>query len=342
MKQILKSGFPVIGMFVWIGLFCQSSYAQYPTFGKVVKEDPSFDKLINSEARIEVLSGGFVWSEGPVWNAQNSSILFTDVPKNTIYEWKEKGGISVFMNPSGYTGVTEYSDEPGANGLTIDNGVLYACEHGDRRISKMSLSKGGKQTVSDGYQGRRLNSPNDLALHPLSKQVYFTDPPYGLKLKEKDPTREVAHFGVYRVNGNGMTELLISDLTRPNGIAFSPDGKILYVAVSDPEKAFIMSYPVLASGKVGAGKILYDATPMVKQKLPGLPDGLKIDQDGNIWTTGPGGVLVISPEGKLLGRIETGRPTANCAWGDDGSTLYITAQNYLCRIRTLTRGANWK
>lgn len=328
-------------MLCWAAL-SEGVRAQYPTFGNVVVEDPAFEKLIDPQAKIEVLSGGFTWAEGPVWNPEHSSVLFTDVPKNTIYQWKEKEGISVFLNPSGYTGVGRYSDEPGANGLVILDGRLFACEHGDRRVSVMSLTKGGKQTLSDNFEGKRLNSPNDLVLHPVSGQVYFTDPPYGLEKKADDPTREVKHFGVYRIAGNGTTELLIADLTRPNGVAFSPDGRILYVAVSDPEKAHIMAYPVLPDGKTGKGKLLYDATPLVKQKLPGLPDGLKIDRDGNIWTTGPGGVLVLSPAGKLLGRIETGRPTANCAWGDDGTTLYITAHQYLCRISTRTKGAGWK
>lgn len=319
------------------------AFTQLPTLGKVVYLEESFEQLIARDASIEVLAGGFTWTEGPVWSKERGSLLFSDVPGNAIFEWKEKGGVSVFLNPSGYTGVGVYSDEPGSNGLIIDsNGNLVACEHGDRRVSSMPLAKGGKRTISDSYQGKRLNSPNDVAEHPVSKEIYFTDPPYGLPKKAGDPTREISIFGVYRVKGSGETELLISDLSRPNGVAFSPDGKTLYVAVSDPERSVIMSYPVLGNGGAGEGKVLFDATPMVKQGMPGLPDGLKTDSRGNIWTTGPGGVLVLSPSGKLLGRIETGRPTANCAWGDDGSTLYITAQHYLCRIRTQAKGAGWK
>ena len=317
--------------------------AQYPTFGKVEFLDKKMEKLIGKEAAIEVLSGGFSWVEGPAWHPASKSVLFADIPKNTIYRWNEKEGISVFLNPSGYTGLGPYSDEPGANGLWVDEDrTLLACEHGDRRVSSMSPGKGGKRTLSDNYEGKRLNSPNDLARHPVSGELYFTDPPYGLEKKADDPTRELSVCGVYRISREGVTRLVVSDLTRPNGVAFSPDGATMYVAVSDPEKAFVMSYPVLQGGDVGKGKVLFDATPMVKQGLPGLPDGLKVDRDGNIWTTGPGGVLILSPEGTLLGRIETGRPTSNCAWGDDGSTLYITAQHYLCRIRTLTKGAGWK
>lgn len=333
-----------IALLFWVGPGLQTvMIAQsLPVIGKVVVEDPQFEKLVAKDAVVEVLAGGFVWAEGPVWVKDRQSVLFTDVPKNTIYEWSATGGLSVFLTPSGYTGAGVYSDEPGANGLLIDDaGNLVACEHGDRRVSVMPLAKGGKRTVADQYEGKKLNSPNDVAQHPVTKALYFTDPPYGLEKKENDPKRELDFFGVYRVDGKGRVALVAGDLTRPNGVAFSPDGKILYVAVSDPERAHIMASPLTAEGKAGKGKILFDATPMVKMGRPGLPDGLKTDVEGNIWTTGPGGVLVISPEGKLLGRIETGRPTANCAWGDDGSTLYITAHQYLCRIRTRTKGAGW-
>lgn len=325
------------------GMSAPAAYGQYPTFGKLIFQEPEMKNLLDENAVIEVLAGGFVWTEGPVWLEKNQALLFSDVPKNTIFQWKEKEGVTVFLKPSGYTGLGEYSHEPGSNGLTIDSqGNLIACEHGDRRISSMSLEKGGKRTLSDSYRGKRLNSPNDVAIHPVSGEVYFTDPPYGLAKNANDPTREQPHFGVYRIRKNGETELLVSDLTRPNGIAFSPDGKTLYVAVSDPQRAHIMAYPVQADGTTGPGKILYDATPLVRQGLPGLPDGLKLDRQGNIWTTGPGGVLILNAQGKLLGRIDTGRPTANCAWGEDGTVLYITAQNYLCRIKTRTKGAGWK
>lgn len=343
----MKNSFNTVRLLLCVllagGMSSSAAYGQYPTFGKLIFQEPELKNLLDENAVIEVLAGGFVWTEGPVWLEKNQALLFSDVPKNTIFQWKEKEGVSIFLKPSGYTGLGEYSHEPGSNGLTIDpQGNLIACEHGDRRISSMSLEKGGKRTLSDSYQGKRLNSPNDVAIHPVSGEVYFTDPPYGLAKNADDPTREQPHFGVYRIRKNGETDLLVSDLTRPNGIAFSPDGKTMYVAVSDPQRAHIMAYSVRADGKTGPGKIFYDATPLVRQGLPGLPDGLKLDRQGNIWTTGPGGVLILNAQGKLLGRIDTGRPTANCAWGDDGSVLYITAQNYLCRIKTRTKGAGWK
>ena len=318
--------------------------SSYPTLGKIIKYDNALDKLISPDAKIEVLSSGYIWTEGPVWVKSGNYLLFSDVPANIIYQWKQgenEGEVSVFLKPSGYTGTGIYSNEPGSNGLIINQkGELVACEHGDRRVSSMPLSKGGKRTLADNFEGKRFNSPNDIIQHS-NGAYYFSDPPYGLPQQEKDPSREL-DYNVFRIGIDGKVSQIINDLNRPNGLAFSPDEKILYVAQSDPEKAFIMAYPVNSDGSVGKGKIFYDATSAVKEgKLKGLPDGLKIDKQGNIFTTGPGGVLVITPEGKLLGIINTGEATANCAWGDDGSTLYITADMYLCRIKTLTKGVGF-
>ena len=317
------------------------SSAQNKSIGQITRLDPALDKIIENNARIEVIGDGFLWSEGPVWVKNGGYLLFSDVPANTIYQWKEGEKITEFLKPSGYTGILPYSEEPGSNGLIINNlGQLISCEHGDRRISAMPLAIGGKQTLSDNYLGKRFNSPNDI-VQKSNGDYYFTDPPYGMPKKDKDPSRETALFGVYRIAKNGVVSLIIKDLTRPNGLAFSPDEKTLYVAQSDPDRAYLMAYPMLADGKVGKGKIFYDATPMVKQGLKGLPDGLKIDKKGNIFTTGPGGILVISPKGKLLGKIETGEATANCAFGNDGSVLYITSDRYLLRIQTKTVGVGF-
>lgn len=312
--------------------------SSYPTLGKIIKYDNALDKLIASDAKIEVLASGYIWTEGPVWVKNGNYLLFSDVPANTIFKWKENEGVNIFLTPSGYTGTGMYSNEPGSNGLIINQkGELVACEHGDRRVSAMPLSNGGKRTLADNFQGKKFNSPNDVVQHS-SGAYYFTDPPYGLPKQEKDSSIELL-FGVYRIGTDGKVSQVISDLNRPNGLAFSPDEKILYVAQSDPARAIIMAYPVQADGSLSKGKVFYDATPAVKEgKLIGLPDGLKIDKQGNIFTTGPGGVLVISAEAKLLGIINTGEATANCAWGDDGSTLYITADMYLCRIKTLVKG----
>lgn len=330
---------------VLIQLLASSSFSQaqpmYPTLGKVIYDDPRLEKLIPKTSAVEMLASGFVWSEGPVWVKDGGYLLFSDVPQNTIFKWSEKEGLSTYLKPSGYTGHGEYGDEPGSNGLTLDKeGRLIACEHGDRRVSAMPLTGGGKVTLADRYQGKRFNSPNDVVQHS-NGSYYFTDPPYGLPKKDRDPMREIDEFGVYRIAPDGKVTRLIDNLTRPNGLAFSPDGKTLYVAQSDPDKAIWMAYPVQTDGHLGAGRLLYDATPMSKKGMRGLPDGLKVDQQGNLWATGPGGVLILTPEGQLLGRIDTGQATANCAWGEDGKTLYITADGYLCRIRTSVAGAGW-
>ena len=322
-----------------------ATFAQnnYPTLGKVIRIDPSMDKLISSDARIEVLSSGYQWTEGPVWIKNGGYLLFSDVPANTIYRWKEGDkSASSFLKPSGYTGMGRYSNEPGSNGLIINQkGELVACEHGDRRITAMPLTLGGKLSLADNFQGKRFNSPNDIVQHS-SGAYYFTDPPYGLDKHENDPTRESDIFGVYRIGTDGKVSIATAELQRPNGLAFSPDEKILYVAQSDPDRAIIMAYSVQSDGSLGKGKVFYDATPVVKEgKLKGLPDGLKLDKKGNLFATGPGGILIISPEAKLLGRIDMNEPTANCAWGDDGSTLYITANMHLCRIKTLTVGVGF-
>jgi gluconolactonase len=318
---------------------CGQEASNYPTIGKIVRESPLLDQLLATDARIEVLASGFEWSEGPVWIQEEGCLLFSDIPNNAIMKWKAGEGVSTYLKPAGYTGVGEYGDEPGSNGLLLDKqGSLVMCEHGDRRMSVMSKGN-GKRTLVDNFQGKRLNSPND-AVYRSNGDLYFTDPPYGLPKKWDDPRRELDFCGVFRLSADGKLSLLTREMTRPNGIAFSPDEKTLYVAQSDPQQAIIRAFTVLTDGSVGKSRVFYDATPMVKQ-MKGLPDGLKVDAKGNLFATGPGGVLILSPEGKLLGRIDTGEATSNCAWGDDGSTLYITADMYLCRVRTKTKGAGW-
>ena len=308
---------------------------QKQTVGKIISLDPKFYELIDSNATIEVLADGFGWSEGPVWIKDGNYLLFSDVKKNIIFKWKEGEGATPYFQPSGYTGSGKYSDEPGSNGLILNNmGELVACEHGDRRVSAMSLQTKAKRTLTDNYKGRKLNSPNDI-IQKSNGDYYFTDPPYGLPGQK---STEV--LGVYRLAKNGAVTLLIENLT-PNGLAFSPDEKILYVNQSLPDKAYIYAYDVKDDGTLVNGRLFFDATPMVKQGLPGLPDGLKVDKKGFIFSTGPGGVLVLSPQGKLLGRIDTLQPTANCAWGNNGSVLYITANNLLCRIQTKTMGVGF-
>jgi gluconolactonase len=268
-------------------------------------------------------------------------LLFSDIPRNSVFRWKEGQGISLFLKPSGYTGSVFYGLEPGCNGLLLDSkGQLVSCEHGDRRVSVLTKG-GGKRTLVDNYQGKRLNSPND-GCFKSNGDLYFTDPIYGLPNRWDDPRRELDFCGVYRLSKDGKLTLLTTEMTRPNGIAFSPDEKTLYVAQSDPEAAIWKSFPVKEDGTLGKSKLLHDATKAVTDGLPGLPDGMKVDKEGNLFATGPGGVYVFSAAGKLLGRLDTGERTANVGWGGDGSVLYICADSYLCRIQTSTKGAGWK
>ena len=307
--------------------------------GVIERKDPAFDAIIPKDAIIEILAGGFDWSEGPVWVAdkEGGHLLFSDIPKNMIWKWSEKGGLKEFLKPSGYTGKDAFTGkEPGSNGLALDkDGKLILCQHGDRRLSR--LVEGKFVTLVDKYDGKRLNSPNDLTFKK-NGDIYFTDPPYGLPDQMKDKGKELDFQGVYRLDTKGKLTLLTKEMSRPNGIAFSPDEKTLYVANSDPELAIWKAFPVKDDGTLGEGKVFFDTTQLVKDKKPGLPDGMKVDQAGNVFATGPGGVFVFDKTGKHLGTLATGVPTANCGFGDDGSTLYITADKNLVRVKTKTKG----
>jgi len=336
MHKLLLS---VAAMALLVG--CQSSNSKGPktslsgsTLGGLEVEDQKFYELVPKDAKIEKLAEGFGWAEGPVW--MGNFVVFSDVIGNTAYKWQQGKGLSVFMKPSGYTGSIPRGGEPGSNGLTRDpQGRLVMCEHGDRRVSR--VENGRKVTLVDRYMGKRLNSPNDV-IFKSNGDMYFTDPPYGLEGKNDDPKKELDFNGVYRYSKDGILTLLTKDLTFPNGLAFSPDEKTLYVAVSDPKKAVWMAYDVKPDGTIANSRIFYDATKSVGDEHPGLPDGMKVDKAGNLFATGPGGVWVFTPQGKLLGKINPGQKTANCAWGDDGSTLYLTAHMFFCRIKTNTSG----
>ncbi|HXY38704.1 MAG TPA: SMP-30/gluconolactonase/LRE family protein [Vicinamibacteria bacterium] len=309
----------------------------YRTIGRVERKDPRLDVLVPPGAVIEVLAEGFVWSEGPVWDQAHGRLLFSDVRSNVAHAWSEKDGASVFLRPSGTT-EPERPDlrEPGSNGLTFDaKGRLVMCQHGNRQVAR--LEDGKFVTLADRFEGKRFNSPNDL-VYARDGALYFTDPPYGLPKTFDDPGREIGWNGVYRLSPDGRLTVLIKDLKAPNGIGLSPDGKILYVGQSDPDRPVVMAYDLHADGTVANGRVFFDATPL-RQMGPGVPDGMKVDAAGNVFTTGPGGVLVLTAKGEYLGTIVTGEPTANCGFGDaDRSTLYITANHTLCRVRTKTRG----
>jgi len=303
------------------------------TIGHVEVLAPELEQFVDSETKIEVLAGGFTWTEGPVWvgEPEDGHLLFSDIPRNSIYRWSSSRGIELFMRPSGYTGTAYYGLEPGSNGLCLDpQGRLTMCEHGDRRISVLTHG-GGKRTLVDSYQGSRLNSPNDLTFDK-NGNIYFTDPIYGLPERAADPRRELDFCGVYRLAPDGKLTLLTKAMTRPNGVGLSPDEQTLYVAQSDPDNPIWMAFPINENGSLGDGKQLHSAKDAM-QEYPGLPDGLAVAGDGTIFGSGPGGIYVMTPDGKLLGRIITGGRTSNCTFDKNQTTLYITADSYLCRVK---------
>jgi len=315
-----------------------------PDAPRIDRLDPALDRLIDPTAEIEVLAEGYDWSEGPIWVKEDGGyLLFSDVPQNVVHKWKAGEGAKPYLKPSGYTGTEPRGGEMGSNGLTLDpDGRLVHCQHGDRRVARMDAPLTAPQpkfaALADRYDGKRFNSPNDVIFHS-SGDLYFTDPPYGMPRQFEDPGREIPFQGVYRRGRDGTVTLLTREMTRPNGLAFSPDERVLYVAQSDSASAIWRAFDVKPDGTLGSSRVLFDATAMTKTKtLKGLPDGLKIDVDGNLFATGPGGVLVITPQGKHLGTILTGQATANCAFGDDGRTLYMTADMYLMRVRLKTKG----
>lgn len=307
--------------------------AQSPkTLGRIEQLDPMLDKYVAPEAEIEVLAGGFTWTEGPLWitDDRGGHLLFSDIPRNSIFRWSADRGVELFMRPSGYTGVSFYGLEPGSNGLALDaEGRLTACEHGDRRVSVLTRS-GGKRTLVDNFEGKRLNSPNDLVFDS-DGCIFFTDPPYGLPERADDVRRELDFCGVYRLDPDGTLALLTKQLDRPNGIGLSPDESTLYVAQSDPSRPIWMSFPINDDKTLGEGTELLSAKRFMSE-FPGLPDGLAVHDDGTIFGSGPGGVYVISAEGKLLGRLITGGRTSNCAFDENADFLYITADSNLCRV----------
>ena len=338
MKQLAA----LTAIFVASNVCDAQNTTNFPTIGHVDRFDTAVDALIAKDAKIEVLCGGFDWAEGPVWVPEDGNkfggyVLFSDIPPNKVVKWQEGVGSSTFLQPSGYTGVADYGREPGSNGLALDGaGRLVSCEHGDRRISVLTRG-GGKMTLADRWDGKRFNSPNDLAIR-RNGDIFFTDPIYGLPQREKDPMREIDFCGVYRLQKDGTVTLQSRDISRPNGIGFSPDEKILYVANSGGP--VWQAFPVKDDGNVAEPQAFFDSSK--DDRIPNSGgDGLKVDQAGNVFATGAGGVLIISPDGKLLGRIVTGERIANVGWGNDGSVLYLTSDMYLCRIQTKTKGAGW-
>ncbi len=338
------------GNFIWVRSATLEFYKTHsvgaPQFVRteILKADPTLDEIVPSNAQLEKIAGGFLFTEGPVWVPRKESVpgylLFSDPNNNTIYRWSSDGQVSVFRTKSGYSGLNigEYR-QPGSNGLALDKqGRLTINQHGNRRVIRVE-PRGNITVLADRYDGKRLNSPNDL-VYRSDGALYFTDPPFGLPKAFDDPRKELPFQGVYRLSRDGRLTLLITDIKAPNGIAFSPDEKTLYVTDVDLKRAAWLAYEVKADGTVTNGRVFFDATRWRKDPFFG-PDGLKIDKAGNLFGARPGGISVFAPDGAHLGSIETGTSVSNLAWGDDGSTLYITGGSALYRVRLLTTGTGF-
>ncbi|MGI4864891.1 MAG: SMP-30/gluconolactonase/LRE family protein [Janthinobacterium lividum] len=336
--------------FCCLGLACglasaaaQAPVPKYLTTGRVVRQSPALDQVLAPGAKLEIISSGHAHIEGPVWVPDSSMLLFSDTKTRTIYRWKEQGGRTKFLENSGYTGRMPYSQEPASNGLALDGqGNLLICEHGDRRLAMLPLSqKSGKRTLTDNFQGKRYNSPNDVIAAP-DGSLYFTDPPFGLPKQDKDPMREIPYAGVFRRTPDGQVTAAITDVAYANGLAFSPDGRTLYISNADSLRPVILAYEVGKNGKIGKSRTFFDMASLPKTRFKEVPDGLKVDQAGNVYAAGVGGLLILSPQGQLLGTIDPGEVVANSAWGDDGHSLYLMATTFVCRIKTLAQGVPGK
>jgi gluconolactonase len=311
----------------------------YRSVGTIHREGNALDGLVAPGTAIERLADGFQWSEGPVWVPQGSYLLLSDVPANKMYRWSERDGLSVFLEPSGYTGTEKgIFREPGSNGLIRGDGnSILLADHGNRAIARLDLSTRSKSFLATQFQGKKFNSPNDL-VRASDGSIYFTDPPYGLEGLDQSPHKELPFNGVYRLLPSGEVELVDDRLTFPNGIILSPDERTLYVAVSDPKAAQIHAYSLDRSGRPTSRRLFADMTELARGGLPGLPDGMAIDAEGNLYATGPGGVHIFNPQGGRLGRIDTGTAVANCAFGEDGKTLFLASNHFLARVRTRVAG----
>ena len=316
-------------------LFISCSKKEERTLGSIERIDPSLDAIVDDNAKVEIIAEGFEWSEGPLWLKDQNMLIFSDVPKNIVYKWTEGKAAETYLTPSGYTGENSpYSGEEGSNGLFLSNdGKLVLCQHGDRKVSLMDAPLDAPAAkflpLADNFEGKKLNSPNDGTFNSKG-DLFFTDPPYGLPKQAEDSTKEIPFQGVYRVS-NHQIVLLTDSVTRPNGIALFPGEKTLIVANSDPAKAVWYTFDLAENDSITNGRVFYDATANTSEK--GLPDGLKIDKQGNVFATGPGGVWIFNKDGKVLGKIKIPEATSNCALSPDEKTLYVTADMYVVRIK---------
>jgi len=306
--------------------------------GKIEIYDEMAAAIIDSNATMEVIGRNFTWSEGPLWIAAKQLLLFSDVPENKIFQWKSGDSTKLYLTPSGYTDTAKRDGENGSNGLALDiEGRLLLCQSGNRHVARLNTSFDAPTPdftiLASNYNGKKFNSPNDLVADSRNN-IYFTDPIYGLPKKENDPTRELTFEGVYKIDMAGKTTLLIDSIPRPNGVALSLNEKILYIASSDNIKPRWYAYQLDENGDIVSGGVLLDAAPLKeKATIKQGPDGMKIDKYGNIFSSGPDGINIISPEGKRLALIKIyNRPASNCAFNETKDVLYITADDLLLKV----------
>jgi gluconolactonase len=324
-----------IQLFLILLFFSAFGQDAKPPSGSIEFISNELSNIIKKDAKVEVIADGFQFTEGPLWFEKEKMLLLSDVPGNTIYKWTEANGKEVFVKPGGYTGTTKRGGFMGPNGMVLTpEGKLWVCQHGDRRIAEMNASLNSPAsrftTVVGEYDGKKLNSPNDLFLGK-NGDLYFTDPAYGFEKGPKDPKKEIPFQGVYKIDKAGKVTLLLDSIESPNGIGIMPGGKTLLVSNSDFKKRRLYAYAIGSDGSLTNGKIFYDAS---QEQAQGLCDGFKIDKNGNVFATGPGGIWIFTKTGKLIGKIKlTGVTASNCALTPDGKTLYITAVQYLLRVK---------
>lgn len=316
---------------------CFSLRAQQakPDIGTIEFISPELSRIIKKDAKVEIIADGFQFTEGPVWLDKGKMVLFSDVPANTIYKWTEAKGKEVYLTPSGYTDTAKRGGFMGSNALGLSkDGKLLVCQHGDRRIAIMdapiNAPKSKFITAAGAYDGKRLNSPNDFFL-AANGDLYFTDPSYGFERGARDPKKELPFQGVYKMDKAKRITLLIDSIEQPNGIGILPDGKTLIVSNSDNNKKRWYAYTIGSNGSLTNARVFYDVS---NEKGMGGCDGFKIDKQGNVFAAGPGGIWIFSKEGKLIGKIKmNGVTAANCALTSDNKTIFITATNYLLRVK---------
>lgn len=299
-------------------------------FGTVRRLDPQLDRIVPPAASVRLLASGFQWTEGPVWVPHENCLLFGDPPKNTVHRWSAAKGTEVFLRPSGLqTPVPASIREPGLNGLALDGrGALIAADSGSRAIVRIDLASRRRETLVDRYEAKRFNSPNDLCV-AASGAIYFTDPTYGLAEGDDSSIRELAWCGLYRLSPDGKVALLDRDHRRPNGVALSPDGRTLYLSLSDEAQPEVLAYSLDEQGMPTDRRRFLDMRAELAEGRPGLPDGIKVSTSGYVFATGPGGVHVCTAAGQVLGIVKTGKAISNCAPGRNGTALFLTSSDSL-------------